>query len=86
MLKVEDHRHFRKDLKKLPRYVHDAFQVRLLEFLENPRNPLLYDHPLKGSLQQFRSFSVTGDIRVIYHYLEADKIQLLRIGSHSQLY
>ena len=49
-------------------------------FLINPK-----DHVLKGNMKPKRSFSVSGDIRIIYleyknHYLFLD------IGSHNQVY
>lgn len=40
---------------------------------------------LTGDLQGRRSFSVTGDIRVIYVELN-EKIILLDIGAHNQAY
>ena len=33
-------------------------------FDENPFHPILHNHPLTGSLQGFRSFSITGDFRI----------------------
>lgn len=48
---------------------------------ENPIN----DHSLAGSLVGKRAFSITGDIRVIYH--EADQYyEFLDVGTHSQVY
>ncbi len=63
------------------------FEQRLQAFLKNPHNPnpLLRDHPLTGSLKTFRSFSVTGDIRVIYR-IEHDTIRFYDVGSHNQVY
>lgn len=58
---------------------------RLRLFDEDPQNPLLKDHALKSSFKEFRAFSVTGDIRIIYKK-EKDTVILYDIGSHNQVY
>lgn len=58
---------------------------RLSMFITNPRHPLLHDHALKGNRSGHRSFSVTGDIRIIYRVID-DAIELLDIGTHNQVY
>lgn len=61
------------------------FQERLQLFLQNPKTPLLKDHKLTGAKKKLRSFSISGDIRVIY-YQEKEKIFLFDIGTHNQVY
>ncbi len=61
------------------------FYERLQLFIQNPQNLILKDHKLTGARKQFRAFSVTGDIRVIY-YIEKETIYLIDIGSHNQVY
>lgn len=61
------------------------FEERYKKFIENPRDPVLKDHVLTGKMKGFRSFSVTGDIRVIY-YAFKDSIYFVDIGSHNQIY
>lgn len=61
------------------------FYERLQLFIQNPQNLILKDHKLTGAKKQFRAFSVTGDIRVIY-YIEKETIYLIDIGSHNQVY
>ena len=58
---------------------------RLRIFSKNASDPLLKDHTLKGRLTGFRSFSITGDIRIVYRK-EDDLIILYDIGSHNQVY
>ena len=43
------------------------------------------DHKLIGSLEGFRSFSITGDIRVVYRK-DGAEIELYDIGTHNQVY
>jgi addiction module RelE/StbE family toxin len=61
------------------------FQDRLKLYLKTPNDPILKDHKLIGTKKQLRSFSISGDIRVIY-YKEKDKIYLIDIGTHNQVY
>lgn len=61
------------------------FQKRLKEFLANPQNPLLKDHPLTGNKTGQRAFSITGDIRLIYRQF-GNTIELYDIGTHNQVY
>ena len=86
MLKAEYSKRFVKDYRKLSNKIQEAFNLRLILFLNNPKQSLLHDHSLTGKMSTRRAFSVTGDIRVIYRYVDSDKIALLRIGKHSQVY
>lgn len=61
------------------------FEERLQLFVSNPADPAVRDHALTGKLKGFRSFAVTGDIRVIYKVMK-DGVLLYDIGTHSQVY
>ncbi len=61
------------------------FEERLELFTNNSRNPILKDHSLGGKMKGFRSFSITGDIRVVY-YIFKDDAYFVDIGSHNQVY
>ena len=88
-MKVELHPAFKKYYKKRisnnPKLVAKTAS-RLKLFRENPANPILNDHPLKGSKNNFRSFSVTGDIRIVYMRVSKNHVILLDIGTHNQVY
>lgn len=62
------------------------FNLRVKQFINNPRYPLLRDHQLTGKKTGMRAFSVTGDIRVIYREISQNLIIFLDIGSHNQVY
>lgn len=65
------------------------FEKRLSMFIEDPQNPILRDHKLVGKLNTFRSFSIAGDLRVIYYSQNNGKYilcTLIDIGSHNQVY
>ncbi|MCK5537593.1 MAG: type II toxin-antitoxin system YafQ family toxin [Bacteroidales bacterium] len=43
------------------------------------------EHKLEGEWHDTREFHISGDLLVIY-LLENDRLELLRIGRHSQLF
>lgn len=86
MLKAIHHKDFKKDYKKLSAEVREKFGERFLLFLKDQRLPFLRDHELKRNLKGKRAFSVTGNVRVIYKYVEEETILLLRVGTHNQVY
>ena len=87
-MKILYHRNFVKNYKK--RIASNSklvskFKLQLEILLENPSNSVLKNHRLIGQMVEYRSFSVTGDIRVIYR-LKGKNILLYDIGSHNQVY
>ncbi|MBT3250051.1 MAG: type II toxin-antitoxin system mRNA interferase toxin, RelE/StbE family [Candidatus Pacebacteria bacterium] len=78
-------KHFKKRIANNPKLV-NQFEKRLNELILDQSNPLLRNHSLKGSRQSYWSFSITGDIRVIYKKINNNIIQLYDIGSHNQVY
>lgn len=77
---------FQKQLRKLSGKIQHQFYDRLELFLSLPHSPQLKDLALKGDLVGKRSFSVSGDYRVIYKFLDEENLKLISIGTHSQLY
>lgn len=59
---------------------------RIKLFKENPQNPILKDHALTGKRKDLRSFSITGDIRIVYQPIGKDNVLFLDIGTHNQVY
>jgi len=49
------------------------------------KNPSLRLHPLKGLRKGYYSFSVTGDIRIVFYIFKGD-IYFVDIGTHNQVY
>lgn len=63
-----------------------AFDRRIEMFIANPEHPLLRVHPLKGSKKGFFAFSITGDVRVLYHVIDTSTVEFVDIGTHAQVY
>lgn len=59
---------------------------RVSLFQVNHSNPILHDHPLQGNKLGLRAFSVTGDVRIVYHCISDDEAEFLDIGTHAQVY
>ena len=87
-MKVFYHKTFRKNFKKRishkPNLI-NKFKERFKLFLQDPSNQFLKDHKLVGRKKDYRAFSITGDIRVVYK-VEKDGIRLYDIGTHNQVY
>lgn len=63
----------------------EQFRLRRKLFISDPGNPILKDHSLSGKMKGHRSFSITGDIRVIY-YVHEGIAYFVNIGTHNQVY
>jgi mRNA-degrading endonuclease YafQ of YafQ-DinJ toxin-antitoxin module len=61
------------------------FYSRQELFRNNPRNPVLRNHALRGSREGVYAFSFAGDVRVIYKYYDSSTVIVLfiDIGSHN---
>jgi len=87
-MRIRYHKNFLKNYKK--RIVSNEkldlkFKSQMGKFLEDPSHITLKSHKLTGKMSTYWSFSVTGDIRVIYRKV-ADVIVLFDIGTHNQVY
>ena len=87
-MKIKYHKEFAKNYRKRinsnPKLV-SKFQAKLAQFVTNPTNPTLKDHKLIGKLSNYRAFSVTGDVRVVYRIVN-NELWLYNIGTHPQVY
>ncbi|MBU1091860.1 type II toxin-antitoxin system mRNA interferase toxin, RelE/StbE family [Patescibacteria group bacterium] len=78
---------FRKQFRKLPAKHRKIFKEKLTLFKNDPFNPLLNNHSLRGEYKLCRSVNITGSMRAIYGFgLDKNLIIFLAIGTHSELY
>jgi mRNA interferase YafQ len=92
MRRIERNNAFRRDFKRELRGQHR----RDLEGLLTPAISLLAedkplpernrDHALAGEWHDFRECHLKPDLLLIYRKVEADVLQLVRLGSHSELF
>ncbi len=90
MLKINPTNSFKKDLK---RYSHKQSVLAELDRVINilaHKKPLpakYHDHPLSGCFKGYRDCHIKPDILLIYDINNEESIlQLVRIGSHSELF
>ncbi len=77
---------FKKQYKKLPSYIKDKFDEKLLIFSKDKNDPVLNNHKLHGKFKNFRSIDITGDIRAVYEEINRNSVYFVSVGSHSKLY
>lgn len=85
MRKIERTNQFKRDFKK-----HRDIEVSLIEVLYKLINdeslPEKYqDHPLTGEWNDHRDCHIKPDFVLIYRLIDDNTLQLVRIGSHSEL-
>ena len=89
MIQICYHRNFLKSYTKRIKNnskLKAAFKERVKAFCLDPTNASLHDHQLIGQKQNFRSFSITGDIRLVYQFVDEETVLFFDIGSHNQVY
>ncbi len=87
-MQIQYHKQFLKNYRKRiasNKKLDVKFIAQLNKLLTNPSDVTLKNHSLSGKLKNFWSFSVTGDVRVVYQIVE-DSILLYDIGTHNQVY
>lgn len=77
-------KHFKLRIRPKPKLV-AKFKERFDIFVKSQNDPILNDHPLKGAKREYRSFSITGDVRVTYKFDDGNVI-FYDIGTHNQVY
>ncbi len=74
--------HFKKALKKFTSKEQAVIKKKMSLFWENPANPQLKTHKLKGVLQNYWSFSINYYLRVMFEFIDEESIGFIDIGTH----
>ncbi|QIW15063.1 addiction module antitoxin [Pasteurellaceae bacterium RH1A] len=79
---------FKRDYKKCAVQSLSSSLIESLYFLINdlPLPEKYCDHALTGSWQGFRDCHIEPDLVLIYRKVNDDVLELIRIGSHSNLF
>jgi len=85
-MKIIFHKNFEKKYKKFSDKIRQKVKERNILFEKDPYDPILNNHALNGRYMGYRSISITGDIRIIYKFLDKDTVLFSEIGTHSDLY
>lgn len=85
MRKIEWTSAFKRDFNK-----HGSLDSALIEVLwklanDEPLPPKFHDHPLSGEWRDHRDCHIKPDLVLIYRKPDSLRLQLVRLGSHSEL-
>ncbi|MFZ1918636.1 MAG: type II toxin-antitoxin system YafQ family toxin [Terriglobales bacterium] len=92
MRRIERTNAFRRDYKREQRGQHrrdvEALLTTVISLLAEDKTPpeRNRDHALAGEWHDFRECHLKPDLLLIYRKVEADVLQLVRLGSHSELF
>ncbi|MCD4704506.1 type II toxin-antitoxin system mRNA interferase toxin, RelE/StbE family [bacterium] len=74
---------FAKEYKKLPLFIKIIAEKQEIIFHQNPRNPKLKTHKLKGKFKKYLSFSIDYKYRIIFEFSEnKNTVYFHSIGDH----
>ena len=88
MLDIAIHKNFTKELKKAKLNPTNNAKLFLYISLLLNNNKLpneALDHTLNGEYKDTKEFHISGDLLIIYK-INNETLELLRIGTHSQLF
>ena len=74
---------FFKALKKFPKTQLKFLAQKEKIFLEDPFNPRLKTHKLKGKMLGFYSFSISYHWRIVFHFENKDAVVFDTVGTHA---
>ena len=77
---------FDKQFRKQPKKIQKEFVKRIELFLIDMYSPTLGVHKLSGQMKDLWSFSLSGDVRVIFDRINGNVAVLVAVGSHGELY
>lgn len=73
---------FQKLYRKLPNNIQLLAEQRELIFTQNPFDPRLHTHKLRGEHAGFWSFSINYHYRIIFEFVTAQQIYFHTTGTH----
>ena len=82
MLEIRYKPAFLRSFKKLPVGLQQEIAERIALFRDNPKNPTLRTHNLKGELKGRWSFSVNYYTRIVFRFEGKHSVVLLAVGDH----
>lgn len=74
---------FAKEYKKLPDDIKNIAEKKEAIFRNDPFNPKLKTHKLKGKFRNYYSFSITYSYRIVFRFLTKNKVLFVDCGDHS---
>lgn len=82
MLKIIFSEKFISQFESLHPKIQKLAEKKINMFKINHRHPSLKTHKLSGALDNYFSFSVDYQLRIVFEYGKKDIVHFLKIGSH----
>ncbi|MBI2624377.1 type II toxin-antitoxin system mRNA interferase toxin, RelE/StbE family [Candidatus Parcubacteria bacterium] len=73
---------FRRAYSKLPERVRARAKERVNVFMANPFDRQLNTHKLHGKYKDYWAFTITGQYRIMFAFVNSDKVDFINIGTH----
>ena len=67
----------------MQKFVIEAFLKKENLFLNNPFDTRLETHKLHGKYKEYWAFTVTGQYRIMFLFMEKESVGFINIGTHS---
>lgn len=80
---------FKRSYRKLIKNnqnIKTKFIEKIKLFSENPFDIRLKTHKLSGQLKDYWAFSIDYNCRIVFRFINDNKILLVEIGSHQEVY
>lgn len=74
--------HFTRSFAKLPPGIQKKVVAKVTLFETNPQHSSLKTHKLKGELKDRWSFNVDWRYRVVFKFVNGDRVVYLDVGDH----
>ena len=73
---------FEREYKKLNREIKLKIESREIILRKNPFTSSLKTHKLSGELEDFWSFSIDFNYRIVFEFIDSDTIFFHSVGNH----
>ena len=82
-MEIEYSSHFTMAYERLSLRVQRFAEKKELIFKDNPFDLRLKTHKLHGKLKSFYSFSINSKIRIVFKFINREKVVFLDVGDHN---
>jgi len=73
---------FKKSYRKLPESVKSKAIEKEKIFRANPFTARLETHKLHGKYQEYWAFTIVGQYRIMFAFVDSDRVDFMNIGTH----
>jgi len=77
---------FVKSADSLPNEIQEKLDALLVTLAEDPFHPTLHTKRLSGKLNNFYSFRIAKDWRVVFAFVEENTLRLAAVGHRKDIY